>query len=281
MDRSTTDQPPVVTFRNSSHTSLHLTTTTAQGMPTIAACNPHVTLITSPLKLPIQHYRPLDSIDDLVSHVTAPTFSEPPALPPTTMQFLPTEFSLSLDYTANSQYTTPISTLEPTDAGQSFEARMRQQERRFFDDLAAFQQNLLIAQQEFEEMLQAFIKQSNAIQASQQTHIPEQSPPHCTSHPVEPQFKPEKITNYYSADPSAAILGLPSCLNTQYLLPSGNYNHEATRVPWLKSSLFDLLPFLQNIQTMPLLAIQTTCPTSFLQTTPYCTTDAPNTPGTC
>jgi len=278
MDRSTTDQPPVVAFCNSSHTSLHSTMTTAQGTLTIAACNPHATHITSPLKLPIQHYWPLDSIDDLVSHVMAPTFSEPPALPPTTMQFLPTKFSLSLDCMANPQYTTPRSTLKPTDTGQSFEARMRQQEHHFFDDLATFQQNLLIAQQEFEEMLQAFIKQSNAIQASQQTHIPEQSPPHCTSHHVEPRSQPEQITNYYSADPSAAISGLPSCLNTQYLLPSGNYNHEATGVPWFKSSLFDLLPFLQHNQTTPLSAIRTAYPANFLRTIPYCTTDAPITP---
>ncbi len=277
MDRSTTDQPPVVAFRNSNHTSLHSTTTTAQGTPTIAACNPHETPITSPFQLPIQHYRPLDSIDDLVSHVMAPTFSEPPALPPTTMQFLPTEFSLSLDYTANSQYTTPISTLEPTDAGQSFEARMRQQERRLFDDLAAFQQNLFIAQQEFEEMLQAFIKQSNTIQTSPQTLIPEQSLPHSTSHPVEPRSKPDKITNSYSADPSATISGLPSCLNTQYLLPSGNYNYEATGVPWFKSSLFDLLPFLQHNQTTPLSVIRTAYPANLLRI-PYCTTDAPTTP---
>jgi len=214
---STMDQPPPVAFRNSSHTSINSTTTTAQGTLTIAACNPHVTLITSPLKLPIQHYRLLDSIDDLVLHVMAPTLSEPPALPPTTMQFLPTEFSFSLDCPVNPQYTTPLSTLESTNTGESFKARMRQQEQCFFDDLAAFQQTLLMAQQEIEEKLQAFIKQRNAIQASQQTHIPEQSPPHCTSHPVEPRSKSERIMNHYSMDPLAAILGLPSCLNTQYL----------------------------------------------------------------
>jgi len=275
MDHSTTDQPPVIAFSNSRHTSIHLTMTTAQGMPTIADCHPHATFIISPLKLPIQHYRLLDSIDDPGSHATA--LSESPALPPTIMQFLPTESSLSLDCVANPQYTITLSTLEPTDTGKSFEARLRQQERCLFDDLAAFQQTLLMAQQEFDEMMQAFIKQCNAIQASQQTHIPEQNPSHCTSHHVEPGSKPEKILNNCSADPLAAISGLPSCLNTQYLCPSGNYNHEATRVPWFKSSLFDLLPFLQHNQTMPLLATQTAYPANFFRTTPYCTTDAPTT----
>jgi len=81
-NRSTMDQPLAVAFQNSSHTLIHPTTTTAQGMLTIAACNHHTSLITSQPKPPIQHYQPLDSIDDPVLHVMAPTVSELPALPP-------------------------------------------------------------------------------------------------------------------------------------------------------------------------------------------------------
>jgi len=58
-------------------------------------------------------------------------------------------------------------------------------------------------------------------------------------------------------------------MNTQFLLPSSDYNHEASRVPWFKSSLFFLLPFLQKIQALPTFETRTVSSAYFLQSTQY------------
>jgi len=147
--------------------------------------------------------------------------------------------------------------LDSADTGDSFEERMRQQQKCFLDTMAEIQQNLLLAQQAFDTQFQLLIAHHNAMQMSQPPHLSTNSPNHCTRHLAAIRSTPEQNTTNQSVDSLAATWRYPSPLNTQFLLPSGNYNNAATGVHWFKSSLFCLLPFQQRTKVKPISEIRT------------------------
>jgi len=147
--------------------------------------------------------------------------------------------------------------LDSAATGDSFEECMRQQEKCFLDTMAEIQQHLLLAQKAFETQLQLFIAHCNAMQTSQPPHLSTNSPNHCTRHLAAIRSTPEQNTTNQSVDSLAATWRYPSSLNTQFLLPSGNYNNAATGVHWFKSSLFCLLPFQQRTKVKPISEIRT------------------------
>jgi len=92
--------------------------------------------------------------------------------------------------------------------------------------------------------------------------------PNSTLHPAIRSHQATIMTTQ-PANFAVDTSGYPSPLNTQYLSQSGNYNQAATGVPWFKSSLFNLLPFLQKNQAPPTTETQTTYAAHFLRTTQY------------
>jgi len=114
-----------------------------------------------------------------------------------------------------------------------------------------FEQNLLLAQQEFEEKMQIFIKQRNTLSKSQLSYQSAPSNPHCTLPLAATRPQLEQIMIHKSVDPPVDTSGYPSPLNTQFLLASGDYNTAVTSIHWFNSSLFCLLPFFQKKQALP------------------------------
>jgi len=149
------------------------------------------------------------------------------------------------------------SILDSADSGDSFEERMRQQQKCFLDTMAEIQQNLLLAQQAFDTQLQLFIAHRNAMPTAQPPHLSTNSLNDCTLPLAAIRSIPKQNMTNQSVDSLAATQRYPSPLNTQFLLPSGQYNNATTGVPWFKSSLFSLVPFQQRTKATPIFATQT------------------------
>jgi len=219
--------------------------TITQGTLTSPTSNPQLQLASHHSDLPIQCHRPLDITASTALTTTALLPTAPPASPPITNRIQPTEFSILLDSPVKTPDTISASILDSVDTGDSFEERMRQQQRCFLATLADLRQNLVLAQQAFETQLQSFLAHRNAMQTFQPSHPSTNSPNHCNLPLTAIRSIPEQDMTNHSVDFVAATWRHPSPLNTQFLLPSGNYNNAANGVHWFKSSLFFLLPFLQ------------------------------------
>jgi len=175
----------------------------------------------------------------------APIPTASPASSPTPNHTQPNASSLPLDSPVKTHESPLPSILDSADSGDSFEERMRQQQKCFLETLAEIQQNLLLAQQAFDMQLQLFIAHRNAMPTAQPSHLSTNSLNNCTLPLAAIRSIPEQNMTNQSVDSLAATQRYPSPLNTQFLLPSGQYNNAATGVPWFKSSLFSLVPFQQ------------------------------------
>jgi len=115
--------------------------------------------------------------------------------------------------------------------------------------------------------MQLFIAHCNAMRESHQVHPSASNQPDSILHPATTRSHPATIMTNQPADPPVDTSGYPSPLNTQFLSQSGNYNQAATGVPWFKSSLFNLLPFLQKTHVPSTFETRTAYPAHFPRTT--------------
>jgi len=107
------------------------------------------------------------------------------------------------------------------------------------------------------------------MRESHQDHLSAPNQPNSILHPATTQSHPAIIMTNQSADPPVDTSGYPSPLITQFLSQSGDYNQAATGVPWFKSSLFNILPFLQTTQVPPTTETRITYPAHFPRTMQY------------
>jgi len=254
--RSTTDPASIVAPHTHSNTPLHPKTTITQGTSTSSTSNPQPPFTSHRSELLTQCHRPLDITVSTALTTTVLLPTAPPASLPNTNRIQPTEFSFPLDSPVKKPNTTPASILDSVDTGDSFDERMRQQQRCFLATLADLWHNLVLAQQAFETQLQSFLAHRNAMQTSQPLNPSTNSPNHCNLPLTALRSIPEQDI-HHSVDFLDDTWRYPSPLNTQFLLPSGNYNNAATGVHWFKSSLFFLLPFLQRTKVTPTFEIRT------------------------
>jgi len=156
---------------------------------------------------------------------------------------------------------------------------MQQQQRRFLEILDESRRLLLLAQQEFEEKMQIFIAQRNATREPQPLHLSVQSWPHRTLPLTAIRSQPDKNMINQPVDASSIdTSGYPSPLNSQFLSPSGDYNHAATGVPWFQSSLFSLLPFMRKNTSTSSLETRTTSSADFIRAMQYVTNNTQTVP---
>jgi len=132
----------------------------------------------------------------------------------------------------------------------SFSKHLQQNELEFLATLTASQQtfehNLQLAQTAFEEQMEC-LKHICAVMHWPPICPYEHSAITSTSSQLSRHMQTNRPTINISAAHYANATGTvyPSPLNTNYIQPSGNYNTGAPSMPWFKSSLFVLLPFLQ------------------------------------
>ncbi len=189
-----------------------------------------LTITTSSVSYPVD---PI--VQTIETHSSSPTISDNPN-------------SISSDTTPD---TNAASIPQSVDTGDFFDERTQQQQRCILATLADLRRNLVLAQQAFETQLQSLLAHCNAMQPSQPLHPPTDSPKYCNPLLTAIRSIPEQAMTDQSVDFLAATWRYPSPLNTQFLLPTGNYNNAATGVHWFKSSLFFLLPFLQRTKVTP------------------------------
>jgi len=168
-NRSTMEQLPTVDSSTKSLPSVHHTPAIKQSHPITSTSHPPWPHSSYCPDIPIQGYHMLDHQADTVPNTLKPCPNESDDLSFTNMHFSPTEFSICPECPETPPATNRLSTFDFT-ANNSFDECMQQQECSFLATMAKIQQNLLLAQQEFEEKMQILIKHCSIVNESQLLH---------------------------------------------------------------------------------------------------------------
>jgi len=118
----------------------------------------------------------LDTTADNAMNAALHIPNPPTTLPAMNMHSMLTEFSISPDCQEKTLEATLFSTTNSNTPGDSSDEQMQQPECCFLAHPAklqqTFEQNLMLAQQEFKENMQTFITQCNATHEYQTLHLP-------------------------------------------------------------------------------------------------------------